>query len=657
MKQRKGLRRLVHSNLLIARTKGTWLKPLPLFLLVLLLIPAPLAAQSSLISWTIVPGFDGSFKAGAWIPVTITISNGGPDVRGRIEWRWAFGSARFSQTIDLPRGSKKRLVLPVLAEGGGSDATLTLYNGNTVIASDPRIRFNMVDPSGFVVGVLSDNPEALPEAGLLVSPRGAASLVRLAAADLPERPELLQSLDVLFVHDVDSTRLSDGQRSALALWVASGGALVAGGDRPQTSAGLGDIVPAQVSDPQQAAPLRALGGATGWQPREAGATAPARKLAVRKDVEVLAADGGRPLLLRRDYGSGVVLQTAFDLQALARQGSPARLWAGLLPQATAMPDWSQVQGNEQWMFRQSFVLPGLRLPSIWALLGFLGLYIVLVGPANYLLLRRAGRPEWAYVTIPLTVALFTGGAYAIGAAGRGGSATATGLTIVSAAPGSTGGESSSFVGLYSPARGTYRLGFPADSLVRDMMPGFRPSRETIEIRRTETAVEAPSFFVDVGAMRALGVQRVVPAPQVQASLAKGDDDRWRVEVENRSAEPLVDAVLLVGQSSQSVEDLKPGERRSIDIALAPRGRALELPLHGTVINRSAVLQALQDRFGEIAMPMPPNGSDNVVPRRPGERVVLTAWSGRPGIEVTADGAPLEVQGDTLYRWPLGSVEP
>jgi hypothetical protein len=69
-----------------------------------------------------------------------------------------------------------------------------------------------------------------------------------------------------------------------------------------------------------------------------------------------------------------------------------------------------------------------------------------------------------------------------------------------------------------------------------------------------------------------------------------------------------------------------------------------------------VLQALQERFAEPMMPPPPDGTGAAVPAAPAEQVTLTAWSGRAELQVLAEGAPLPVQGDTLYRWPLGSVE-
>ncbi len=51
----------------------------------------------------------------------------------------------------------------------------------------------------------------------------------------------------------------------------------------------------------------------------------------------------------------------------------------------------------------------------WLLIG-IALFIVLVGPVNFLLLRRAGRPEWAWVSVPILSVVFVAAFWTIGRA-------------------------------------------------------------------------------------------------------------------------------------------------------------------------------------------------------------------------------------------------
>jgi hypothetical protein len=68
-------------------------------ILLLVLVPR-VAAQSDSIILEVEAGFGGTIKSGAWVPVAITATNTGADVRGQLVWRWTTGGTRFAQTID-----------------------------------------------------------------------------------------------------------------------------------------------------------------------------------------------------------------------------------------------------------------------------------------------------------------------------------------------------------------------------------------------------------------------------------------------------------------------------------------------------------------------------------------------------------------------------
>ena len=627
-------------------------------LLLLLILVTSASAQDDSINWTIVPGFNGTFKYGAWLPVTITVSNNGNDIRGSLEWRWQAGGTRFAQTIELPRGANKRIVLPVVAESFGGDATLTLYDEPRTVIQQERVRFNQVDVNSRVVGVLSEATNPLAELADMPSMMGSGThLVRFDTATLPDRWELLQSLDMLFVHDVDSSTWNDAQRSAIAHWVADGGQLVVGGDRVETSAGLRTILPAAVGESAAVAPLGALAAGTNWRPRDASATFRALSLVPQGGAEVLAAGpGNAPLLLRRSHGDGLIVQAAFDLVEVHAQGNAVRLWDSLLPETGAQPRWAQLRSNGQWVLQQSLALPALRLPTVWSIVGFLALYVVLVGPLNYLLLRRIDRREWAYLTIPLTVVLFTAGAYGLGAAGRGGSPSASALTVVRAASGSTSGQGLSYIGLFSPSRRAYSVELGPEVLAGNATLNFGGGSEQLDVVRTEAAVELPGFLVDVGAMRPVMAEQSVDVPEVRITPQSEAGQPLTVEIENRGSRPLLDVALLAGDHAQKLDDFQAGERRVVVVeqgAFVP-----DLPFGtGGVIRRSDAINALRNSFFMQPMPMQGPNRDGLAMARPGpqQTITLVAWESQPSLELRLNDVPFDVQGDTVYMWPVREV--
>lgn len=625
--------------------------------LLLLVVVPRVSAQSNPITLEVEVGFGGTLKAGAWVPITITATNTGSDMRGRLLWRWTTGGTRFAQTIDLPRGAKKQLVLPVLADSFGSDARLELLDGTRVVASTP-VRYNQLDGSVLVVGVLSDAGASLPElAGLPNAFGGTTTLVRLTAATLPERWELLQTLDILFVHATDTSTWSDAQRRAVELWVADGGRVVVGGDQPATAAGIGPLLPASAGERTGEASLADLRPVLNWGPRTGSPAVPLLGLEPTAGASVVVASStGQPLIVRRDYGRGTLIQTAFDLSAPSAQGEPLALWGRLLPQ-TGMQQfqWQQLRQNGDSVLREALALPALRLPSIWTLLAFLGFYIFLVGPANYLLLRRFDRREWAYVTIPLTVGIFTLGAYGLGAAGRGGSATVTALSVVRVASNSESGRSLTYLGIFSPGRRNYEVDMGQDVLVSNT--SFFGRANDLQVVRGEAAVELPGFLVDVGALRPLVVEQAEVAPLIVVTIQDDSPATLHLAIENRSDTRLEDAAVAVADSIYKIPDIAARETRTVELDLSTPVVDQDFSSNG-VIQRAAAINSLRWTFFSQMQPMPidptqPGQPFPVAPERP---VYLMAWTAATQQKVALNGVQQEVRGETLFLWTAAKAQ-
>ena len=110
-------------------------------------------------------------------------------------------------------------------------------------------------------------------------------------------------------------------------------------------------------------------------------------------------------------------------------------------------------------------LPSLALPPIGGLIALLIAYIALIGPINYLVLRRLDRREWAWVTMPVLIVVFAVGAYGFGAALRGSDVLVNEVALVRGSPGATDGTAQVYVGVFSPSRGSYQVSVPGGALL------------------------------------------------------------------------------------------------------------------------------------------------------------------------------------------------
>ncbi len=107
-------------------------------------------------------------------------------------------------------------------------------------------------------------------------------------------------------------------------------------------------------------------------------------------------------------------------------------------------------------------LPSLALPPIGGLLVLLFGYVVLVGPVNYVVLRRIDRREWAWITVPVLIVVFTVGSFGIGGLLRGSDVIVHEVGIVRGAPGVASATIQSYLGHLQP--------------VPDDLPGAGPRR-------------------------------------------------------------------------------------------------------------------------------------------------------------------------------------
>ena len=99
----------------------TWLRLLMFALALAIAASASarvLAAQAQPpITLDVRVGYEGTYRIGEWFPLSVSIGNDGPDLRGVLEWSFTGQSDEqiFRQVIDLPRGSRKRVTLEVFA--------------------------------------------------------------------------------------------------------------------------------------------------------------------------------------------------------------------------------------------------------------------------------------------------------------------------------------------------------------------------------------------------------------------------------------------------------------------------------------------------------------------------------------------------------------
>ncbi len=505
---------------------------LPILLLTLIgsapFQPAVIAApplQSSAITLTAQIGFDGFFQRNSrFVPVKIAVSNTGPDFDGilRIGKTQSQTGPQMSRRVTLPNQSNKEFFIYVATEDVLRTVSVGLYDEADTLITTVDATSTAMRGDDVLYGVVSDRPSAF---GFLTNREpvnGDVLLAQLKATDLPPIATGWQSLDALVLADYDSAQFTPDQLQALQAWLQSGGHLIlsTGANSARTVAPLADLLP-QISANTQVTSLD-LEAESEQFPVEAAVVT----ITPTAVDNTLFTDGIMPVATQREFGKGRITVIGFDLTL-----APINDWDGLADWfVTTIPTAhtpKSVAEYTQWYNLQSAVnaLPDALPPSALLLCIFMGVYIMVLGPINFIVLQRMKKRTWAWVTIPALVLLFSLFSYGIGYSRSGITPTLHRLSIISAAAESTSGQVVGVAGVYSPRRSTYDVTLPNSALPMAMSNTFGGQDTSIGehpvIQGTITTI--PDLQVEVSGLRSFGFETNLDVPVVSAQLQQTQD--------------------------------------------------------------------------------------------------------------------------------------
>jgi hypothetical protein len=465
-------------------------------------------------------GMDGLVREGSWFLVACEVHNSGPSFDAIFELApGQFGRGQIRRfVIELPANTRKRFTIPAFASAGYYstwDARLLDERG-VVQAERTGLRPRVVVWETLLMGALPRTLAGLPRLPSLPDgmTRGAQQpiSVRLLTELMPEDAIALEGLDALYVNSEKALELRVPQAVALRNWVLGGGHLIVAVEDPaevNSLAWLRDLIPAQLGTVQLMQPteelmawgrplvdpvtLRGGSGMTrarpgqgrrfskyrpSWlfvgDPGQASDDGEVEEMAAVEfpvatseltEGEVLLAIDGTALITRCRRGLGQVTLMTFspDREPFRSWESREWFWARLLG---IPPEWYEAAMGGLYGGQSVDGLFGMmidsrqvrKLPITWLLL-LLVVYLVVIGPLDRYLLRRARREMLTWVTFPAYVVLFTLLIYYIGYRLRAGDSEWNELHVVDVVPWIEEAQwrGRTYASIYSPVPARYRL--------------------------------------------------------------------------------------------------------------------------------------------------------------------------------------------------------
>lgn len=550
--------------------------------------PEPPFQQS--ISLNATPAFEGNFKYGEWLPVFVELENNGPDTQAviQIPIQGSGGTIVYASPLELPAGARKRVTVYVLPNNFTRQLSVDLVSGDELLASQ-RVDVHPNPNINYLVGLIAPERGALSLIATTELPgmKRVKVMLDIPPAQLPEKFEGLRSFDLLVINQVDTSILTPEQSQAIATWVRRGGRLVIGGGSGAllNVAGLpASLFPAEIvsttareslSDLEQFVspgdhPIRVSGPFVVAQIQSASG-------------QTLAGNDQDPLVTEWIVDNGFVNFIALDpaVSPFDAWNGAVIFWNKLLSPGSAYPDYLPTDSSARQQFASNMPyvlsnLPVLDLPSASALALMLVIYIVLVGPVNYFVLRQSKKLHLAWITIPLITLFFSAASFTLGYAMHGADIFINKISVIQLESDGAA-HFDSFVGVYSPAQTAYQIEVNGGGLLSPLTPYDQPwnsispsanpvSGRVMTLKQGDPAV-VQGLSIDQWSMQSFMVEGSIPDFGAVQGQIRLESDQIRGELSNLTTHSFEDAYVVFGGKFSRLGTMAPGSKTEFSLDL------------------------------------------------------------------------------------------
>nr|WP_315989291.1 hypothetical protein [Desulforamulus aquiferis] len=351
------------------------------------------------------PGLSGLYKVGFPTGLNITVYNQDQDLKGLLivspenNERDLIGptlTTRFQRSIEIPAGSMVKTNLMVPGDLVNSNSVIQLVVDGKVVASTP-IQGTAVN-GGLIALSLGERPLRGGIAAWLDQTFGGQTAIKYLAPNyLPEDTIELTLADIIIVDEQAVSQITPKQVELLKDWVSLGGLLIISGGAGTGAGGpLADISPV-IAEEQKiiSADLGGLRMVTGTMQVTTGKVV---------QGEVTSKVNGVVVVASRSIGKGRVIYSGISLENLTSES--AAVWPVVFGQKNG-PGMVDVKmalngrhlGNDM-LGHVAGYLPQLKTPPVPQVALAWFVYVIVVGPVLYFVLKRYDRRDWLWWIIP-----------------------------------------------------------------------------------------------------------------------------------------------------------------------------------------------------------------------------------------------------------------
>lgn len=500
------------------------------------------------------------------IPVTVDITNMGEDFTGRVEIYHQrsyddHNPSRYYQDIHIPANTPKRyhLFIPSITYYYQNNVIIRVCGGkNLADYKENKVDFTRVQYNDIIMMVL--NPERsgysyIADFKKIIPQNSTLYINHPDPSRIPINWKCYDNIKVLMINNLPALNLKREAEKAILGYVNAGGCLVFSSnlDPNEFSGSLfKDYLPIS--------------------PRETKVLKGGQDIFTREDIVTISGDvnglveveqWGTPILLRRQVGEGCIYFITADLSKRPFQAryEESCIWKKIMAQVSDNSNKLLYMDVTQLLNRQ----PELAAPPVGVIFWILFIYIILIGPVNYLVLKKKDRLGLLFVTVPIISLLFSSGIFFLGYSIKGSRIIMRTINITYLLSGQSGGLTDSMVSLFSPNKAKYNL-----ALERPGSLGWETG-SPYENEGMNVSEDEPFTFENLGfqmwSMRRFQMQNSESFPGPITLDVRSTNKGFSGKIQNDTGKTLTGCVIIYRGQVSPVFDLPPGEKK-IDMEFA-----------------------------------------------------------------------------------------
>jgi len=543
-------------------------------LILLLTITLTGPAWSAAVSMKAYPAIGNFHKYRRTFPICVEISNSGHTFKGTIEVNNSVNyRARKDlviRNVELPQNSLKRffLYIPNFEVYNPTVKVELKSKGQTVIES--KVTVDHVYPKDFLILTLSKEQAgfeylANPKLKSIFGKDSQINITYPPGAYLPLNWAGYESADLMILSNYQLLSLLPEQEKAIRDWVLAGGTLFISSGLTASEfsqSPLGEILPVRINDVKPLESKRALevwsaGKITGSQEILGVIAEPIA------GSETLISSDGRPLLVRKDFAMGTVYFFCCDITKppfTTWQGN-TDLWGRIFKDMVTMRRVGAGSDDQS----PPAAMPQVSPPSLRNLSFFLFLYILVVGPVNYILLKRRDKMLLTFVTVPIMALLFTLSSFLYGYSTKGSSIIFRALSICEVENNIEHAPLTTFFSIFSPSLSRYEIEVRnPQSIAYEINP---PDTGDLVVEWKD-GLKLKDINMDMWSMRRFKAREIVTFPGKISFSFDGKDGKLIGSVKNDSGLLLQNCAAIYRNRISAPFALKNGDN-DLSLTLSP----------------------------------------------------------------------------------------